>query len=176
MRWWWAFVFTVFVAGGCQGMAVRGVQQLVYPRVCPACDAHSIDQCRCFPVSGDTGYYETNWSSVVPSAGHVPQAYDALEYMETDGLEQRAAEPEHVPKHIAEPAEELPTPEALLPPREGADDGDGTSPGPAGDPKPQVTHPDEQASRPAATRCQGVTYRIHALSEQSPAPPTLLGN
>ena len=78
---------------GCQGVAERSVRRLVYPRVCPVCQARSVDECHCFTAVENAGYCETNWASLDPTIGYAPQL---------------PADPQYI--------EEIPTPEVLLSP------------------------------------------------------------
>jgi hypothetical protein len=156
-------------------MAGRNVRQLVHPRVCPACGARSVDDCHCFCASIPAGYYETNWSSLVPVDGQFPPAdeqfppsHRAVEHAEAERLEQMEAEPKRVPDHV----EELPTPDILLPSPPAAEKGAGRSSKSVGKRKPGVTHRGNQTSRSAGEPYPPVSFRIRAHSQKRPAPPT----
>ena len=97
-------IVIALLSAGCQGFVERSTQTVIYPRVCPACNARSIDQCHCFTAVENAGYCETNWDSLAPMLGHLP-----LIPTEEVPTETRPAKPKYM--------EEIPTPEVLLPPQ-----------------------------------------------------------
>jgi len=97
-------IVIALLSTGCRGFAERSIQTVLYPRVCPSCNARSIDQCHCFTAVANAGYCETNWESLDPMMGHLPLISTELVPTET-----RPAQPKDM--------EEIPTPEVLLPPQ-----------------------------------------------------------